>query len=75
MHTQLHVSHPLGGWCSPGAAQRSTSVRHLLRKPYLRFSWMSLNAARERYLHESKVNGHADLCIESTGSSTVSKGC
>lgn len=39
---------------APGAAQRSRSERHLLRKLYLRLSWMSLKAARERNLHFSQ---------------------
>ena len=34
----------------PGAAHRSSKVLLLSRKLYFRLSWMSLNAARDRYL-------------------------
>jgi len=32
----------------PGAAHRSMAARAPLKKSYLRFSWMSLKAERER---------------------------
>jgi hypothetical protein len=49
----------LAATCShpPGAAHRSSSALHPLSRSYFRLSWMSLKAARERYLPSKGGSG------------------
>ena len=47
----------------PGAAHKSSKVLLLSKKWYLRFSWISLNEARERYLRCVKQDAMSSRVI------------